>query len=276
MGLTSGGGVQYDQNNNIQTQLAQQQSLSDTSNQKSSAGISNQYAQGQVNQGRDSLQAQVGLNKQASDLQRSQLNQSQSNLGTNQSLSNQGIGLSRQANKIDQASALLSKYELDINRQNDVFSRGLLPDLRSQQLLAEADQARVQSLFGVNLQQTGEDFGRNVQSSVQDTQYGLDRQAYQSGLEEIPTNAAYQRKAEDSAYLSSLGSSNTQAQAALASLASSQFGTLSTIGNNLTNGTQAGFSQRSNGAANIASALNSVGGFMSNLQGYLATRNTGK
>jgi hypothetical protein len=299
MGLQTGGTAQFDQTNNLQNQMSQQDALSTSSNAKTQAGITNQYAQGQVQQGRASLEAQTGLNKQAMNLTRSQIAQSQSNLNTNSAISRAGLSQDQQALNLKQGNlnlaqtqsdqsynlqrqqlgvtkqeTMLAKYQTDLDREYDVFSKSLLPDLKSQQVLEEANQSRVQSLFGINLQQTGEDFASDTQKSVQDTQYGIDQQAYKSGLEEIPTNYAYNRKAEDASYLSSLGSSSTQAEAALASLASSQYGTLSTIGNNLSNGTTTGYVASESGASKVASALNSVGGFMSSLQGYLGTRNT--
>jgi hypothetical protein len=255
-------------------QYAQNQATSNASNAKTQAGISSQFEQANIAQGRGSLEAQKGLNKQSLAIQQAQLGQAQSNLNTNQSLSNQGISLKRQELNLSRQETLLSRFQIDVDRISDVFSKSLLPDLKNQLTIQSANQARINSLLGINLQQTGEDFARGTQNQINETQYAADTASYKSGLEEIPANYKYQRKAEDAAYLSSLGSSSTQAEAALAALASANSGLLSQVGTNLSNGTYTGYQAPSNSMGKFASALGSVGGFMSSLQGYLGNRNT--
>jgi hypothetical protein len=123
------------------------------------------------------------------------------------------------------------------------------------------------------MQQAGENFGRTMQDVVEDRQYEQDRYDYKAGLESIPTNYAYQRKAADANYLSSLGSSSTVMEAQLANLAANQHGLLSSLGQGLANGTNTGYRQSS--MTGFANALGAVGGFMGQLQGYLGSRNMG-
>jgi hypothetical protein len=272
-GVNLGGNVQFDQNMNQEIQGQMQGIQNQASMSKTSAGIQQGYTQSQIGQQRSGLAAQANLANQGFSQARQQFGQARQNIDVNQALANQQLSQAQRGIDLSKSGLLLDRHRLDLDREYDVFSMSILPDLRMQQALEQAKTQKVQSLFGINSQQVGEDFARTTQDTVEDRQYELDRTGYEEGLKAVPKNYDYQRKAADSSYLSALGSSSTQAEAALAMLAANQHGLLSGLGQGLANGTQTGYRPSSNTAAGIANALGSIGGFMGQLQGYLGARN---
>lgn len=268
IGLTSpAGNVRFDQAVNPNIQAQQEEIRNQAGLQRSAAGQQRQLTQAQIDQQRAATLAEGQLQRQAYQIQRAAANLGLQGVDNEMELLRMQRLANTQAFSQQLQSLALARQALDAEQSYDVFSKQLLPDLKAEQLRQQYAQGRQQTLFGLGMNQYISEQADAVQQQQLDRAYQVDRDTLKSGLETLPSEYAYQRKSADAAYLSALGSADTQSESALAQLLASQSGLLSSLGSGLVNG----YTKSSGGggwAAGLSSIIGSVGGFLSDYQSY--------
>lgn len=224
-----GTGLAQDMNNNSDVFNQMQSQRNQFGQQMGNAALTNEMTQGQIKGARQDIQDQGLMKRNALGLTEMGLRQQDSSLVQQQmgnNLGRQGLQLQSAQQDMERQSLLAS---LSTEDTYDVFSRQLLPDLRSNYTDNVARQQLALQMGGNALGDYQNDFNYNMNNQ------GLRREreanAQNTNNADVILGNDYDRQTQAAGanYTSTLGNTQSALAAALAQIASNQYGVLSSL-----------------------------------------------
>jgi hypothetical protein len=224
-----GSSLSNDMNNNSDMYNQQQSQRNQFGQQVGGAALQNEMIQAQVKGGREDVRNQGILRRNALGVQEMGLRQGEANLANqwaNNQLGARALDTQKVQQEIERHSLLQS---LSMEDTYDIFSKQLLPNLRN----SWSDTSAQQKLGLQTASQGVTDYQNDMNYNL--TNMGLSREreanyTNTSNAEDLlDADYARQVQATEAAYNSSLGTNQSSLAAALAQIASNQYGVLSSL-----------------------------------------------